>query len=56
MTRLTEAARNGEKEEVKEFIQFGDDINEIDGVYNCHYHLFLTLYQHCAWQDFQRNI
>ena len=42
MTRLVEAATKGEKEKVKEFIQVGDNINEKDEVYNCHYHLFLT--------------
>ena len=42
MTRLTKAAQNGQKEKVKEFIQACDNINEKDGVYNCHYHLFLT--------------
>ena len=34
MTRLTKAARNGEKEKVKEFIQAGDNVDEKNKVYN----------------------
>ena len=33
MTRLTDAAKKGKIEEVKEFIQSSDDINEKDKVH-----------------------